>query len=97
MNKIKTFFGKFRKKIAAVSVAAVSALAMSVSAFAEDGGSNVMSEAISSAGDTLKSEFSTLVTTLVPTLVGIAIVGLGIYAVVILFKMAKSLFSKAAG
>lgn len=102
LQKIKGFIGKCRKKAVAVLTGAFATCGvLAVSAFAAEGetptstGNNI-SEIISSAGSSLSQEFSNLVTALVPVLIGIAMVGLGLYAVIYLFKMAKKFFAHAA-
>ncbi len=102
LEKIKGIVGKCRKKVVAVlsgTLAAISCLG--VSAFAAEGetpstGGSQMSEIIGTAGSSLSAEFSNLVTALIPVLIGIAMVGLGLYAVIYLFKMAKKFFANAA-
>lgn len=103
-SKIKNALIKGKRKlltIAASSFMTFTALAVSASA-AETGGGSVSSsgsglaEIISTAGETLKNEFVTLVTTLVPVAIGIGIVGLGLYATIYLFKIAKKYFAAAA-
>lgn len=99
-NKIKGFISKRAKRIGlAAAAAAMTCLSLAVSAFAAESteSSSVMSQAIDSAGSVLQSEFSALVATLCPMLVTIAIAGLGMYAVIMLFKYAKKLFANAAG
>lgn len=99
--KIKGFFKGKSKKVYAILVGAFSTcLSLAVSASAEgetSGSSNHMSSVINSAGTSLSEEFSNLVTAIVPVLIGIAMVGLGLYAVIYLFKMAKKFFAQAAG
>ncbi len=102
-EKLKLFAGKMSRKAkraaALVSAGAVTAI-MTVCASAEDGAtasSNGIDTIINSAGNTLKGEFTTLVSTLVPVLISIAVVGLGLYACIYLFRMAKKFFAKAAG
>ncbi len=102
-EKFKAFAGRLSskaKRVAAlVSAGAITAI-MTVCASAEDGATSAssgMQSIINNAGATLKDEFTTLVSTLVPVLIGIAVVGLSLYACIYLFKMAKKFFSKAAG
>lgn len=98
-EKIKKFFKRNVRKVGAAVVGAFATSSCAVSAFAaetEESGSN-MASIINSAGTTLTAEFSNLVTALVPLLIGIALVGLGLYAVIYLFKMAKKFFAQAAG
>lgn len=91
-----------KAKIAAtlMSVATVTAIT-TVIASAEETGTTAstfdFSSVISSAGNTIQSTLLTLVNTLAPTLVTISVSGLGIYAIIMLFTLAKKLFKKAAG
>lgn len=97
---LKKFFHGVSSKVKRIACglgAAVGACAsIAVSACAESSSSDIES-VVSSAGETLKSEFVTLVGVLVPILVGIAVVGLSLYAIIYLFKMAKKFFGEAAG
>lgn len=89
--------GKISRKLITASTACVLTVAASaVPAFAESETSSV-STVISDAGTQLTSEFTNLASTVAPILISIGVVGLGIYAVVYLFKMAKKFFGKAAG
>ena len=99
LEKIKKFIKRNVKRVGVAVVGAFATSLCAVSAFAaetEEGSSN-MASIINSAGTTLTAEFSNLVTALVPLLIGIALVGLGLYAVIYLFKMAKKFFAQAAG
>lgn len=92
MNKIKAFISKSRKKIAAVAVAAVSALAMSVAAFAaEESGSG--SSALSGAKDQILEQFSGAASDIVPILIGILGAGLGIFVIFVGIKLGKKMFN----
>lgn len=97
--RIKNAILKKGKRIAAVLMSVFTAVSVfAVGAFAADsteGGSN-MAEIISSAGSTLQAEFLSLVKTLGPILITIAIAGLGMFAIIYLFKVAKKLFTNAA-
>lgn len=96
---LKSFLNKIVAKgklIAAGSAMALTAVGSAIAASAEDGSSSVTS-VITNAGSQLTSEFTNLASTVAPILIGIGVVGLGIYAVVYLFKMAKKFFGKAAG
>ena len=98
--KIKSLFGKVKSKaklLVGTMTAAMLATMTSICACAESEGTTDMSSIITSAGEQLTTEFTNLVGTLVPVLIGIAVVGLGIYGVVTLFSMAKKFFKKAAG
>lgn len=99
-QKIKSFISKRAKKVIfGIVAAAFTCIPLSISAYAAEGtesGSN-MASVINTAGTSLSAEFSNLVTAIVPVLIGIALVGLGLYAVIYLFKMAKKFFAQAAG
>lgn len=91
-----------KAKIAAslMSVAAVTAITTIV-ASAEDtvttGSGSDISSVINTASASIKETLTTLVSTLAPVLVSVSVSGLGIYAVIMLFTLAKKLFKKAAG
>ena len=90
---------KGKRVIAGVMAVAASASILAVGAFAADtteGSGSNMATIVESAGTSLTAEFSNLVMALVPLLIGIAMVGLGLYAVIYLFKMAKKFFGQAA-
>lgn len=101
-SKIKKALSKRKKKLLAIIMASfmtVTALAVSASA-AESGvgtsSGSGLEQIVSTAGETLKNEFVTLVSALVPVALGIGIVGLGLYACIYLFKIAKKYFAAAA-
>lgn len=95
-----SWFGR-KARIAAslMSVAAVTAITTVVSSAAGETTTtdNSLAESIKSAGETLETSLTALVTALAPVLVTVSVSGLGIYGVVMLFKLGKKLFSKAAG
>ena len=89
---------KGKRAIAGIMAVAACASILSVGAFAAEStesGSN-LSTIIDTAGTTLQAEFMSMVNSLVPVLISIAMVGLGMFAIVFLFKTAKNLFAKAA-
>lgn len=86
--------GKFL--ISAMAVSAVAVVSTAV-ASAEETTNTGITEVINTAGTTLTAQFTTLVNTLVPVAVSIGVVGLGLYACIYLFKIAKQFFAKAAG
>ncbi len=88
MNKIKTFLSKFRKKIAAVSVAAVSALAMSVAAFAEE-----TSSPLAGAADQITDQFTQAATDITPILIGVLGAGLAIFVIFVGIRLGKKMFT----
>lgn len=101
-SKIKNAFAKGKKKLLTViasSFMTVTALAVSASAESSGGGAvsdSGLEQIVNTAGATLKAEFVTLVSTLVPVAIGIGVVGLGLYACIYLFKIAKKYFAAAA-
>ncbi len=94
-SKIKNAFSKGKKKLltmVAASFMTVTALAISASAEGSGGGTETgsgLEEIVNTAGATLKQEFTTLVSTLVPVAIGIGVVGLGLYACIYHFTIAK--------
>lgn len=101
MKVIKTLRDKVNTKVLGASTAGVvTVAASSIPAFAAEGGSSgtsAVTTVIQEAGSTLITQFTELATAVIPVIISIAVVGLGIYAVVYLFNMAKKFFSKAAG
>ena len=100
-DRVKSFAKRMGNKLkygAAIVSAAIGTAIMTVVASADDSTStaSTLETAVTNAGAQLQSEFSTLVTTISPVLIGIAVTGLGIYAVIFLFRMAKRLFSAAS-
>lgn len=91
--------GKAKKIATGLGMALVTATTLAVGVCAE--GEEVTTSTnlgsyVSTAGTTLQEQFGALVAALVPTLTAIAVVGLGLYACIYLFKMAKKFFSMAA-
>lgn len=96
----KKLSSKAKRVILSIGTGALAAATMAIGAFAEEpaAGSTAqdLSSIVNTAGSTLKDQFIILVNTLVPVLIGIAVVGLGLYAVIYLFKMAKKFFAQAS-
>lgn len=100
LEKIKKVLKRCGRKVSAVVIGVFATSLFAVSAFAAEGsegssGSN-MASIVNTAGETLQQEFTSMVNSLVPVLIAIAMVGLGMFAIIYLFKMAKKLFAKAA-
>lgn len=97
LSKVKAL--ALRGKAAVVAaVAAVSTAAVSVFASAETvEASNNMETMMQSAGDQLTAQFGSLVTTLIPVILGILGSGLVIFGIMALIKLAKKVFGKVAG
>lgn len=95
----KKLSSKAKRVILSIGTGVVAAATMAIGAFAEESASGTaqdLSSIVNTAGTTLKDQFIILVNTLVPVLIGIAVVGLGLYAVIYLFKMAKKFFAQAS-
>lgn len=95
----KKLSSKAKRVILSIVTGVVAAATMAIGAFAEEpaaGTAQDLSSIVNTAGTTLKDQFIILVNTLVPVLIGIAVVGLGLYAVIYLFKMAKKFFAQAS-
>lgn len=93
----KKLSSKAKRVILSIGTGVVAAATMAIGAFAEDAGStgSDLQQVVNTAGSTLKDQFIILVNTLVPVLIGIGVVGLGLYACIYLFKMAKKFFGQA--
>jgi hypothetical protein len=85
-----------KKLLVALAVAMFMFMLTAVAAFA-DTTSTGAGAAIEAAGASLASEFSAMVTAVIPLIITIALTGLGVYGVIILFGFAKRLFAKATG
>ncbi len=101
MFKFLKSLPKRAKKLAiGISTGAIVAVSTAIAACAEEVTSetsaNGIESVINSAGATLSEQFTVLVQTLVPVLMSIAVVGLGLYACIYLFKMAKKFFAAAS-
>lgn len=94
MSLFKRLRSKARLFLGGIA-AAVGTAVMAVGASAESTYS--LESAINTAGNTITEQFTVMVQTLIPVAVGVAMVGIGLFAIGYLFKMAKSLFAKAAG
>lgn len=101
-SKLKKALSKRKKKLVAIIMASFTAVAtLAVSASAAESSGEISSgsgleQIVKTAGETLKNEFVTLVNALVPVALGIGVVGLGLYACIYLFKIAKKYFAAAA-
>ncbi len=87
---------KAKKLMLGVGTGAIVAATAAVAAGAEGEPATGIESVINSAGTTLSEQFTVLVNTLVPVLMSIAVVGLGLYACIYLFKMAKKFFAAAS-
>lgn len=100
-NRIKAILKRGKALIAAAAIAVTSAMTAAV-ACAEEAtegattGSD-MSTMLTSAGDQLTTQFTDLVGTIVPVIIGIMGAGLVIFGIIMLVKLAKKIFGKVAG
>lgn len=102
---LKNLSGKTKKIMLSVGTGVVAASAMAIAACAEgsDAGTTTagattldISTIVNSAGSTLQTQFVALVQALVPVVIAVAVAGLGMFAIVNLFKLGKKLFKTAA-
>ena len=101
------FFEKVRKigKRAKLAISTAVASAMSVAAMAcvasaaetGEAGTADMNTVLAEAGTQLTSSFNSLVSTMIPVILGILGSGLVIFGLFALIKLAKKVFSKVAG
>jgi len=87
------------KKVKLLGACVMSALTVAIMTITASASTPALDMAalVESTGATLTAQFIAMVGALMPVIVGIAVTGLGIYAIVVLFRLAKSLFAKAAG
>ena len=94
---LKNLSGKTKKIMLSVGTGVVAASAMAIAACAEEPAPTLdISSIVNSAGSTLQTQFVALVQALVPVVIGVAVAGLGMYAIIQLFKLGKKLFGTAA-
>ncbi len=94
---LKKIFNK-AKAMFASAIAAVSVGAMTVAASAADATSSADTNSImKEAGDQLTAQFSGIVSTVIPVILGILGSGLVIFGIIKLVKLAKKIFGNVAG
>lgn len=100
LKKVKKVIGKC-KRVLAVAVAAVSSFAIAAVASAADtsGASTTVdtTSMMTEAGNQLTSQFSSMVSTIIPVVLGILGTGLVIFGIIKLVKLAKKIFGSVAG
>lgn len=97
VEKIKAI-AKRGKAVICMAATAVCTAAVAVCASAETAESgNNMEAMMKSAGDQLTDQFSSLVTTIIPVVLGILGSGLVIFGIIALIKLAKKVFGKVTG
>lgn len=102
LKKTKSVFKKIGKKGKAMlctAIAAISTCAMAVVASAADTGttSTDTNSLMAEAGEQLTNQFSGMVSTIIPVILGILGSGLVIFGIFALIKLAKKIFGKVAG
>ncbi len=103
IKKIKSFVSKIGRKGKALiccAVATVSTCAMAVAASAADTSGTTSVDTTSmmtEAGNQLTAQFSSMVSTIIPVILGILGSGLVIFGIFALIKLAKKIFGKVAG
>lgn len=87
------------KAVVAAAPAAVATAITTVEASAEtvEANNNNMESLMNSAGEQLTGQFGTLVSTIIPVVLGILGSGLVIFGIFALIKFAKKIFGKVAG
>ncbi len=98
-NKIKAILKRGKALVVAAAIAVTSAMTAAVACAEEtatEGGSQ-MSTVLADAGDQLTSQFTDLVGTIVPVIIGIMGSGLIIFGITKLVGVAKKIFGKVAG
>lgn len=91
--------GKKGKAMVCTAFACVASAAMAVCASAADTGETAadMDTVLASAGTQMTSSFNSLVSTMIPVILGILGSGLVIFGLFALIKLAKKVFGKVAG
>ncbi len=97
-NKFKSILKRGKALVVAAAIAVTSAMTAAVACAEETAteGSQ-MSTVLADAGEQITSQFSDLVATVVPVLIGIIGTGLVIFGIIALVKLAKKIFGKVAG
>ena len=98
LEKIKKI-GKRCKAVLMGAAVAISGAMVSVcaSAASTEASGIDMQKALSDAGDQMTSQFGSLVSTLIPVIIGILGGGLVIFGIMQLIKLSKKTFGKVAG
>ncbi len=97
-DKIKKI-GKRCKAVIMASAVAITGAMVSVcaSAATTEASAVDMAKVLGDAGTQMTAQFGTLVSTLVPVIIGILTAGLVIFGIMQLIKLAKKTFGKVAG
>lgn len=96
-EKLKALPKRIKAVVAASPVAVVSAATTVVASAETVEANNNMESLMNSAGEQLTGQFGTLVSTIIPVVLGILGSGLVIFGIFALIKFAKKIFGKVAG
>lgn len=96
-EKVKKVGNRCKAVVMAAAVAVVGAVSSVCASAATVEASGNMETMMKSAGDQLTEQFSSLVGTIVPVIIGILGVGLVIFGIIKLVGLAKKVFGKVAG
>ena len=102
LDNVKKFFSRAKGRVRALSVvviSAVSAAATSAIASAADtsGSAPDTTSMLQDAGNQLTTQFNSLVSAVIPVILGILGSGLVIFGIMALIRLAKKVFGKVAG
>lgn len=97
-EKLRKLCGKC-KALVVGAITTVSACAISAVASAADAASSTVdtTSMMKEAGDQLTAQFGSMVSTIIPVILGILGSGLVIFGIFALIKLAKKIFGKVAG
>lgn len=97
-EKLKKVGKRCKAVVMAAAVAVVGAVSSVCASAASTEASGIdMAKTLSEAGTQMTNQFGTLVTTLIPVIIGILTAGLAIFGIMQLIKLAKKTFGKVAG
>ena len=98
-EKVKKIGKRCKAVVMAAAVAVVGAVSsVCASAATVEASAGIdMGKTLADAGTQMTAQFGTLVSTLIPVIIGILTAGLVIFCIMQLIKLAKKTFSKVAG
>ncbi len=98
-EKVKKIGKRCKAVVMAAAVAVVGAVSsVCASAATVEASAGIdMGKTLADAGTQMTAQFGTLVSTLIPVIIGILTAGLVIFGIMQLIKLAKKTFSKVAG
>ena len=97
-EKVKKIGKRCKAVVMAAAVAVVGVVSVCASAATVEASAGIdMGKTLADAGTQMTAQFGTLVSTLIPVIIGILTAGLVIFGIMQLIKLAKKTFSKVAG